>query len=132
MYGEDCPFRMLGLRPGAGRKQVLRAWRRRVHNAGEDALLLARLNEAKERALSWRPPEPQRAPPEPGPGEQLRRQFEADTGVHVDDSRLDTLWEILTNDGKDAEESQIAREWMDRDRFKRDMFTLIYDGIRYL
>jgi hypothetical protein len=49
---EQCPFRMLGVKQGKGRKAVLRAWRRRVHNAGADGALIVRLGEARDRILA--------------------------------------------------------------------------------
>ena len=48
----DCPYRMLGVGRGKGRKAVLRAWRRRVNRANGDDALVARLGLAKDRILA--------------------------------------------------------------------------------
>jgi curved DNA-binding protein CbpA len=132
----ECPFTILGIsKNGASRKEVLRAWRRKMKVShsdktgdGDDTAAKV-LNDAKERALK------DVTDKSLGPGDKAQQEFEEASGIQVGEDRMEQLHRILTGqtalrDGStQAEQSDITEKWMDKDAFKKDIFEMMSYGL---
>ena len=131
-----CPFTILGIsKNGASKKEVLKAWRRKMKvfhsdktGDGDDTAAKV-LNDAKERALK------DVTDKSLGLGDKAQQEFEAASGIQVDEDRMELLHRILTGqtelrDGStQAEQSDVAERWMDKDAFKKDIFSIMSYGL---
>jgi curved DNA-binding protein CbpA len=142
-----CPLALLGIDKGSSRRRILKAWRKKMKTThpdktGKDDELAKVLNDAKDRALAFIAG----GYDEDGidgssgckkPGETMREVFEEAHGSKVSEEKLNQLWEILTDqtvlrDGSSqAETSKTQEKWMDKDRFKHDIFGMMLRGLQY-
>ena len=146
-----CPFEALGISRHSSEKQVLKAWRRRMRKCHSDKTMgndemAKELNEAKEQCV-----EILRGRQNPGhfgfdegrdteqeaPGERMQREFEHAYGSRINPERIQSLWEILTdqrnvrNGGQVPELDETQKKWMDKDVFKSDIFGMMMRGAMY-
>ncbi len=124
----ECPFTILGIsRDGASEKEVLKAWRKKTKlfywgkmGDGDDTARKV-LNDAKERALQNLHDESKFS------GDKTQQEDEE--MIEFCEERVDLLWKIVsgqTESTSHAEQSESAKEWMDKDKFKRALYGLVH------
>jgi hypothetical protein len=135
LLSSECPFTILGIsKYGASKKEVIKAWRQKmkvyhsdVTGNGDDTAAKV-LNDAKDRALK------DIREYSMGLGEKAQNDFEEASGIKVDEDRMDLLHRILTGqtelgDGStQTVQSELQREFMDKDYFKQRIFGLLMRG----
>ncbi len=132
----ECPFTILGInKDGASKKVVLKAWRRKMRKLhsdktgdGDDTSGKV-LNDAKERALKDVTDKSMTL------GNKAQQEFEESFGMKIEEERLDELWRILTGQrdlgdvSTQTEQSETAKLYMDKDRFKQGIFGILFEGL---
>ena len=133
--GDSCPFRVLGIDTDSSKNVILKAWRRAMRSVHSDRTGSAddeeakRLNAAKDAALATLRDASTEKESKGRKGARMQKAFQEASGVEVEEETIDDIWKILTDQNEIANEKveldEVAKEWLDKDKFKESMFGMM-------